>query len=79
MKLNPSGPNYELLKTIEEEMKNYEIKSDGTIVKITQNKGTDEGEEKEKDKESDTEIDNNIFWVSLNKVLNILFLFLVIF
>ena len=34
MKLNPNGPNYEVLKTIEEEMKKYEIKDDGTIVKI---------------------------------------------
>ena len=31
MKLNPNGPNYELLKTIEEKMQNFEIQSDGTI------------------------------------------------
>ena len=34
MKLNPNGPNYDKLKTIEEEMKNYRIEDDGTIVKI---------------------------------------------
>ena len=50
MKLNSNGPNYELLKTIEEEMKNYEIKSDGTIVKINQS-GEEEEEEKEKEEE----------------------------
>ena len=33
MKLNPNGPNYELLKTIEDEMKNYEIYNNGTILK----------------------------------------------
>ena len=53
MKLNPNGPNYELLKTIEEEMKNYEIKSDGTIVKINQNEEEEE-EEEYKDKKEDT-------------------------
>jgi len=49
MKLNPNGPNYELLKTIEEEMQNYEIKSDGTIVKINQNEEEEEEEYKDKD------------------------------
>ena len=34
MKLNPAGPNYEILKTIEEEMNNYELLNDGTIVKL---------------------------------------------
>ena len=53
MKLNPNGPNYELLKTIEEEMKNYEIKSDGTIVKINQNEEEEE-EEEHRDKKEDT-------------------------
>ena len=54
MKLNPNGPNYELLKTIEEEMKNYEIKSDGTIVKINQNEEEEEEEEEHRDKKEDT-------------------------
>ena len=49
MKLNPNGPNYALLKTIEEEMQNYEIKSDGTIVKINQNEEEEEEEYKDKD------------------------------
>ena len=31
MKLNPNGPNYALLKTIEEKMQNFEIQEDGTI------------------------------------------------
>ena len=31
MKLNPEGPNYEVLKTIEEELEKYEILEDGTI------------------------------------------------
>ena len=34
LKLNPSGTNYAVLKKIEEEMKNYEILTNGTIVKI---------------------------------------------
>ena len=33
MQLNPNGPNYELLKTIEDEMKNYELYNNGTILK----------------------------------------------
>ena len=32
MKLNPEGPNYEILKTIEEEMNNYELLDDGTEI-----------------------------------------------
>ena len=36
MQLNPNGPNYNLLKTIEEEIKNYELLSNGTIIKINQ-------------------------------------------
>ena len=34
MKLNPKGPNYALLKTIEEEMKDYELLDNGTIIKL---------------------------------------------
>ena len=47
MKLDPNGPNYEKLKTIEEEMKKYEIRDDGTIVKIK--------DDEEKQEEDDTE------------------------
>ena len=49
MKLNPLGSNYAKLKTIEEEIKNYELKNDGTIVKINQNPD-DSIEEKEEEK-----------------------------
>ena len=35
LKLNPSGTNYALLKTIEEEMKNYQLFNNGTIAKLT--------------------------------------------
>ena len=34
MKLNPNGPNYALLKTIDEEMKDYELLDNGTIIKL---------------------------------------------
>lgn len=37
MKLNPNGPNYVLLKSIEDEMNNYEILHDGTIRNIINN------------------------------------------
>ena len=33
MKLNPNGPNYSKLKTIEEELAKYEVNDDGAIVK----------------------------------------------
>ena len=52
MKLNPEGPNYDVLKTIEEEMKQYEILSNGTIVKILEEGGKDEEEEDDKDKKT---------------------------
>ena len=48
MKLNPSGPNYEILKTIEEEMNNYELSDDGTIAKLN-----DDNEDKENEKEAE--------------------------
>ena len=47
MKLDPIGPNYEMLKTIEEKMKNYEIKDDGTIVKIKDDEIIEEEEAEE--------------------------------
>ena len=47
MKLNPNGPNYEKLKTIEEEMKNYEIEDDGTILKKNNEDEKEEDTEKE--------------------------------
>ena len=58
MKLNPNGPNYEKLKMIEEEMKNYEIKNDGTIVNINQ--------------DNDSE-NKGIFCTSVNKLVVSLF------
>ncbi len=33
MKLNPKGPNYEKLKSIEDEAKNYDITNEGKIYK----------------------------------------------
>jgi len=33
MKLNPNGPNYIYLKSIEDEMKKYDITNDGVIYK----------------------------------------------
>ncbi len=59
MKLNPNGPNYEKLKMIEEEMKNYEIKNDGTIVNINQ--------------DNDSE-NKGIFYTSVNKLMVSLFI-----
>ena len=44
MKLNPNGPNYEILKSIEDEMKNYEILEDGTIRLINSNSDSSEEE-----------------------------------
>ena len=44
MKLNPEGPNYEILKTIEEEMNNYELLDDGTIIKLDDNSDEKENE-----------------------------------
>jgi len=35
MKLNPKGPNYKKLKTIEDELAKYEVTDDGAIVKKT--------------------------------------------
>ena len=35
MKLNPSGPNYAVLKAIEDESKNYGVYRNGTIYKIS--------------------------------------------
>ena len=40
LKLNPSGTNYALLKKIEEEMKNYDILDNGTIIKLTSDDDT---------------------------------------
>ena len=54
MKLNPEGPNYNVLKTIEEEMKHYEILSNGTIVKILEEGGKD-AEEDDNDKKTSDE------------------------
>ncbi len=56
MKLNPNGPNYAILKTIEEEMQHYEIQDDGTIVNLnTKNEGEEEEEEEEEEKEEEKE------------------------
>ena len=56
MKLNPEGPNYEVLKTIEEELEKYEILEDGTI----RNKITNENVTNIKDEiKSDTNKDSN--------------------
>ena len=57
MKLNPAGPNYDKLKTIEEEMQHYKIFNNGTILRI--NNEEEEGNDKEEDtkyndKEEDT-------------------------
>ena len=49
MKLDPNGPNYEVLKTIEEEMKNYRLEDDGTIVKINNDDKKEEEEEIQND------------------------------
>ena len=35
MKLNPKGPNYKKLKTIEDELAKYTVTDDGAIVKKT--------------------------------------------
>ena len=55
MKLNPDGPNYALLKTIEEEMQNYEIQADGTIIKLNENKEEEEKEEENEKEEEEEE------------------------
>ena len=34
MKLNPNGPNYSKLKTIEDELSNYDVTDEGVIVTI---------------------------------------------
>lgn len=34
MKLNPNSSNYQILKSIEDKVKNYEILNNGTIIKI---------------------------------------------
>ena len=76
MKLKPNGPNYAILKTIEEEMNNYAIQSDGTIAK----KNNNENNENEQNSSTDIKDENNsIFWVSVNKIMNLLLVYLVIF
>ena len=62
MKLNPEGPNYEILKSIEDEMKNYEILDDGTI-KIkksgsSENKGVKDGNVNENSEIRNNKINN---------------------
>ena len=37
MKLNPNGPNYKKLKTIEDQLSNYDVTDEGAIVKKTSN------------------------------------------
>ena len=37
MKLNPNGPNYSKLKTIEDQLSNYDVTDEGAIVKKTSN------------------------------------------
>ena len=64
MKLNPEGPNYEVLKTIEEELEKYEILEDGTI----RNKITNENVTNIEDEiESDTNEDSNIEKVEIDE------------
>ena len=50
MKLNPNSPNYQMLKAIEDEVKNYEILKNGTIIKIY--KGSDGNEPNEQKNDS---------------------------
>ena len=59
LKLNPSGTNYALLKTIEEEMKNYELLNNGTIVKLTNNDDKSSDKTDDSDKSSDKNNSNN--------------------
>ena len=54
MKLNPNGPNYEILKSIEDEMKNYEILEDGTIKLINSN-----SDNSQKEEETESQINEN--------------------
>ena len=49
MKLNPNSPNYKILKSIEDEAKNYEIHNDGTIRKIYKEGDGNEPNEEKKD------------------------------
>ena len=35
MKLNPKGPNYKKLKTIEDNLANYDVTDDGAIIQKT--------------------------------------------
>jgi len=54
MKLNPNGPNYEILKSIEDEMKNYEILDDGTIkIKNTNSDNTQNDQKTESSKNNE--------------------------
>ena len=83
MKLNPKGPNYELLKTIEEEMNHYEIKSDGTIVDL--NSKTDEDVDKDENSyditDEDVDKDENSSGKScliITKFIYIIFLSLIV-
>ena len=55
MKLNPDGPNYLLLKSIEDEMKNYEILDNGTI----RNKINNENNENENNINNDNKNNEN--------------------
>lgn len=81
MKLNPEGPNYEKLKTIEEEMKNYELLSNGTIIKINQNfdDSTEENEDTSKNTKSSESKTSNDFYLIINKVIIISLCLLEIF
>jgi len=46
MKLNPNSSNYQILKSIEDEVKNYKILDNGTIIKIyKENEGNEPNEE----------------------------------
>ena len=76
MKLNHTGPNYESLKTIEEEMKHYELLNNGTIVNLNKGENEDSPTDKETNKEQDNksgndELDSN-FYYTLNKVMCVL-------
>ena len=59
MKLNPDGPNYAALKTIEDEMKNYEILEDGTIRNIITNQNVTNIENGEESDSSEEDTDNS--------------------
>ena len=59
MKLNPEGPNYHLLKTIEDEFLNYEILSDGTIKNKITNKNVSNNDDNNQENSNNENHANN--------------------